>query len=1072
MNKTTRKNDLDFSYSLRNERGAKRFLIKTNQLCDRSKAMCIEEIKSNSIFRGMSDEALEIIFAPNDKRNIRVIAGAGAGKTEILALRIIYLLLTGIAQPNEIVAFTFTDKAAQSIQSRIYQRIQKFNHKELTNNLCEMYIGTIHGYCKRLLKDFFGKFNMEVLEDIKEKVFIHQVSDQLGLNQSIELIEQKFDINLANIQKDRELNSKENHFKLYEKFSDTYDIINNEEISLSDLAQPEFREITDIILKYEQLLQENHLITFGLLIKNAIWELEQNPSPIKDLRFLFVDEYQDINRAQEHLIRLLGQNYSGIKTSSEIFVVGDPKQAVYHWRGSDLCCFKNFEKLIPGKLINSLKIHTNYRSLNSIVKFASQFSKNAGIDDFNHPQKTPENTGEGMVVGMIFDSSQDEAKHIINQIKNIVEKYDHLTYSDVAILLRSVKTTSKPFIEECQRQKIPYIIGGKMGLMSHPEITAITSLLMWLHEDGYWKKQNNLTRKVQIVANEELLTLGVDRWFSTCSKNKIEHPLYGRKNELKEILREWKQTALISMKQAIAAKNTNLQLSNSGIEDIPAELDLEAQKDTKIRGSTPVTHEIIEKNSNYLMGVTYFDIFNDLLYCLGVRNLKLDNPFHATISANLGRFSQVLNDFEFIRKNRGKKFNLYDSLPHLNEFIYNFQNAISEQEERENKYLHAVHIFTINQAKGLEWPIVFVPSVVENRFPTKYMDEDPVNFLTINNRTKIPFNMERYKTKLKDEVRLFYVAVTRAKKVCVITRYKDPKIQQANRSALLHYFPNTIQGINKRINIAEHPNFPVVTISSNLNKTEEMDEYSITEILDYAKCPSLYRYRHFLKFSSKMNRFLGYGHALHHILQKIVADDSLDLENTQMVRQKLEKLMMTDFRLPYLNEAVNSSIRKGANRLIMGYLSKFAPELNSMTSVETRLELVEKKAIVKGIADVVLGSETRPLKKSRVWDYKTKKMDFEKINELQILLYSAALEDMGYSIDSGAIAYLKEKQNVPVEISQTALKQARIRVNTIVEKIRERDFSNLMKVGECTKRGCDQYKICPYSDYSDQIENE
>ncbi|WP_371802381.1 ATP-dependent DNA helicase [Candidatus Lokiarchaeum ossiferum] len=1032
--------------------------------------MSIEELKSNSIFGKLSDEALKIIFAPSDKRNIRVIAGAGAGKTEVLALRIIYLLLSGIAQPKEIVAFTFTDKAAESIQSRIYQRIQQFNYQELTNNLCEMYIGTIHGYCKRLLKDFYGKFNFEVLEDIKGKVFIHQMSEQLGLNKSIEVIEQKFDINLANIQKDRELNSKENHFKLYEKFSETYDIINNEEISLSDLAQPEFREITEIILKYEELLQDNHLITFGQLIKNAIMELERNPSPIKELRFLFVDEYQDINRAQEHLIRLLGQEYSGIKASSEIFVVGDPKQAVYHWRGSDLCCFKNFEKLIPGKLINSLKIHTNYRSLSSIVKFASQFSKNAGIDDFNHPQKTPRNTGEGLVIGMIFDSPQDEAKHIVSQIKNIVEKYDHLTYSDIAILLRSVKTTSKPFIEECQRQKIPYIIGGKMGLMSHPEITAIISLLMWLHEDGYWKKWNNLTRKVQIVANEELLTLGVDRWFSTCNKNKIEHPLYGRKNELKEILREWKQKALISMKHSITANHINVELSNSGIDEIPAELDLEAQKETKIRGSMPDTHEIIEKYNNYLVGLTYFDIFNDLLYCLGVRNLKLDNPFHATISANLGRLSQVLNDFEFVRKNKGKLFNLYDSLPHLNEFIYNFQNAISEQEERENKYLHAVHIFTINQAKGLEWPIVFVPSVVENRFPTTFLDQDPVNFLTINDRTKIPFDMERYKTKIKDEVRLFYVAVTRAKKVAVITRYTDPKIQQANQSALLHYFPNTIQKINKRTNIADHPSFPIVTASSKLNENEEMDEYSITEILDYAKCPSLYRYRHYLKFSSKMNRFLGYGHALHHILQKIVADDFLDLTNTQMVRQKLEKLMITDFRLPYLDEAVNNLIRKGANRLIMGYLSQYATELNTITSVETRLELVEKNAIIKGITDVILGNETG--KKSQVWDYKTKRMDFEKINELQILLYSAALEDMGYSIDSGAIAYLKEKQNVPVEISQVALKQARNRVNTIVEKIRGRDFSNSMNLGDCTKIGCDQYKICPYSDYSDQTQDE
>ncbi len=1016
------------------------------------------EFKSHPIFQNLSEEAKKIVYAPNDGRNIRIVAGAGAGKTEVLALRIIYLLLAGIALPKQIVAFTFTDKAAQSLQSRIYQRIQQFNHLQLTNQLCEMYIGTIHGYCKRLLKDFFGKFNLEILDDIKEKVFIHEMSEELGLNQPVEAIERKFHVILENIQKDREINSKSNHFQIYKKFSETYDIMNNEEITPTELYHSEFQAILKVITKYEKLLQENQLITFGQLIRNAVHELEQNPSPIKDLRFLFVDEYQDVNQAQEYLIKLLGQKHAGIKETSEIFVVGDPKQSIYNWRGSDLCCFKNFERLIPQKSINSLKIKTNYRSMNEIVNFTSDFARKAGINDFNLTQKTPKNTAAGMMVGMHFTTADEEAKNIIAQVRHMIEKKANLSYSDVAILCRSVSTTAEPFIRECKKQNVPFIIGGKIGLLRHDEITAITCFLMWLHEDGYWADHHTVTRN-------ELLELGIKNWFSACEESNFKHPQYPRKIHLEQRLKQWKNDTLALLKKSLVVEDINAQLATSGIENIAAELDTTAQREAQTSDLSTPHHNILEKYNDFLTGETYYDIFNDLLYILGIRDFVLNDPFHTTMLANFGRFSQILNDFEFIRKNNGKPLNLYDSLPQLNEFLFHFQNVLSEQEEQETKYSHAIHIYTINQAKGLEWPVVFIPSVVKYRFPSSHVGKDPVNFFTIQDSAKIPFDMERYKTKLKDEARLFYVAVTRAKNIAIISRYQDPAKERRNRSDLLTFFPKNIQSVQIQDKIADHPQFPNLCPMEETNTNDEMDEYSITEILDYAKCPTFYQYRHHLKFSSHMNRLLGYGHALHHILQKIVADDTLDLNNGRQLKEKLGKLMDSDFRLPYLDEEVNKSLRKGAFRLLLGFLARYANELNTMTSVETRLELVEKNAIIKGIADVVLGNETWDGTKSRVWDYKTKNLGFEKINELQILLYCAALDDMGYNIDSGTIAYLKEQDHIPIAITQAALKQARIQVSAIVDKIRNKDFSSSINSGECIKAGCDHYKICGLSNY-------
>lgn len=120
----------------------------------------------------------------SDKNHIRIIAGAGAGKTETLTRKIVYLLLIEKVEPSSIVAFTFTEKAAQSMKSRVYDRIKHLGGDEICAQLGDMFIGTIHGYCSRLLEDHFRYGNYEVFDENQEMAFIMRVGWELGLNKN------------------------------------------------------------------------------------------------------------------------------------------------------------------------------------------------------------------------------------------------------------------------------------------------------------------------------------------------------------------------------------------------------------------------------------------------------------------------------------------------------------------------------------------------------------------------------------------------------------------------------------------------------------------------------------------------------------------------------------------------------------------------------------------------------------------------------------------------------------------------------------------------------------------------
>jgi len=224
----------------------------------------------NEPFR-LSDKQIEAILS--DSKYTRVIAGAGAGKTETITRRIAYLILVEGVEPASIVAFTFTEKAAQSMKSRIYQRVEQIAGPGATAKLGEMFVGTIHAYAKRILDDYFGYGNYSVLDANQEIAYLMRIRWGLKL--------QPFG---------------RNDFVRMDNFLGALNMVQSELLEDAVLSKkaPDFFESYS---RYIDNLEEHKLLTFALMISRVVKHLREKPDTLSHVKHLVVDEFQDINQA-------------------------------------------------------------------------------------------------------------------------------------------------------------------------------------------------------------------------------------------------------------------------------------------------------------------------------------------------------------------------------------------------------------------------------------------------------------------------------------------------------------------------------------------------------------------------------------------------------------------------------------------------------------------------------------------------------------------------------------------------------------------------------------------------------
>lgn len=402
---------------------------------------------------GLNEPQLEAVQQPTGA--MLVLAGAGSGKTKVLTTRIVNLIKNG-ANPKEILAVTFTNKAAKEMKSRL----EKILGEQVVRNL---WTGTFHSICAKILRfdiknyqseegrvwaDNFTIFDQdESMQLIKQAIKAENLDDKVYPPQMI-----KSAISMAK-------NKMQNAYEYATRARD----YKTEKIAL-------------VFDRYEKLLASNNGIDFDDLLLLAVKLLENNKEILQKytnrFRHILVDEFQDTNKTQYELINLL---YSAkapekeIPSDKSLCVVGDVDQSIYSWRGADYKIILNFQRDYTQS--NLIKLEQNYRSTSTILNAANKI-----IDNNTERLKKDlfSTKGEGEKITCYeADSEADEAKFVARKIMNKAHK---CSYNDFAILYRT-NNQSRPLEEALMANGIPYKIIGGLKFYDRKEIKDTVAYL-------------------------------------------------------------------------------------------------------------------------------------------------------------------------------------------------------------------------------------------------------------------------------------------------------------------------------------------------------------------------------------------------------------------------------------------------------------------------------------------------------------------------------------------------------------------------------------------------------------------
>ena len=372
-----------------------------------------------------------------------VIAGAGSGKTKVLTYKIAYLMSEKNVLPWNIIAITFTNKAANEMKERI---------ADLVGDVArDLWMGTFHSICVRILRKFIDRIGFD------SSFIIFDTSDQKTL--------------VKQCMKELQIDDK--------TFSDR-GILSEISNAKNEMLEPEqytmragtdFRKgkIATVYELYQKKLKENNAIDFDDIINYTIRILLENPDVLEyyanKFKYVLVDEYQDTNKSQFTLITLFASIHGNIT------VVGDNDQSVYSFRGADITNILNFEKDFPGTQI--IKLEQNYRCTGNILKIANEVIKNNEVK-YEKNLWTENEEGELPKV-YLADNEYDEGTYIVEQIEHL-KRNQYYKYSDFAVLYR-MNTQSRAIEDILRRENVPYRIIGGLKFYERKEIKDIIAYL-------------------------------------------------------------------------------------------------------------------------------------------------------------------------------------------------------------------------------------------------------------------------------------------------------------------------------------------------------------------------------------------------------------------------------------------------------------------------------------------------------------------------------------------------------------------------------------------------------------------
>jgi DNA helicase II / ATP-dependent DNA helicase PcrA len=449
--------------------------------------------------------------------------------------------------------------------------------------------------------------------------------------------------------------------------------------------------------------------------------------------------------------------------------------------------------------------------------------------------------------------------------------------------------------------------------------------------------------------------------------------------------------------------------------------------------------------------------FYELLADLGVTTWDADDPMTGSRMGTLARCSTILADYEAVRRrsrpdpdSAGQQIGGQDRgswyYTNLAIHIANYAKGAYEDFDGEpDVSVDAVDLTTVHKAKGLEWPVVFIPSLTRRRFPSAKTGQarDWV----------VPrhlFDAARYEGSDADERRLFYVAMTRARDWLSLSRHERIK----NRVAPSPYHKEVTGHTVDPVLLPLPPIQPILHEESSEPLT-----LTFSELAAYRTCGFAYRLRDYFGFQPLLARELGYGKAVHHIM-RAVAEHTMQ-HGQPPDRQQLNRLFDEDFFLPAASRPAHQQLKEAARLLVDTYIARHEDDLRRIWETERPFELHLPAAIISGRADVILDKEGGQISSLAIVDYKTSTDPAaDEDYGLQLAVYTDAGRREGLNVRAAYVHDLKAADRQPVDVSPQAVLAAEQTVESSVQDLRNRDFR--ARPGRPCAR-CDVRNLCRWA---------
>lgn len=900
-------------------------------------------------------------------RNMQLIACAGSGKTEVVAQRVAHLLTKrgkSRLNPRNIIAFTFTNKAAAELKERIIQRTNDAAAANITG-IAEMYVGTIHGFCQELLQNEVPEYlKYEVLEPVQQTLYVDRKSSRTGLTKS-----EKLDGTSLRRWVDTG------------RYLSALNVLREDKVSKQKLKGC---SVVGGLDRYRAQMGEDSYFDFSALLEIAVKELSNNKSlrgrMAERVKYVIVDEYQDVNPIQEQLVRLLHDLGAGL------CVVGDDDQTIYQWRGSSVGNIIEFQNRYPD--VKQIRLEENFRSSEGVIATARGFVEQVSPRLSKAMKFAGAQTYEsGDVVALSFDSPEEEAEYIVETIKSLRGvSFDDgdgkrgLSWSDMAVLLRSVRYNGTAITEALKEANIPFVVSGLANLFETEEARAARSLFHFIAAEVIW-----------------------------VSKTKMEPPT------MQTLRQSWESSQLGLAKSKLTSALRYVEKIRDGLHD---------------SDNSPSIQEVFLK----------------FLELAELREEDVPDERGQVVLFNLGRFSEVIADWETIHfaSEAAEGFRGFARFLH-----YQADGSYGEGSE-DSDYIvpDAVQVMTVHQAKGREWPAVFLPALLKNRFPSPAKKSAIWNLIP----SKAIENAERYDGSTEDERRLFYVAMTRSKKFLHMTwapiegknnRYIR-KSQFWDEVLASKWVKRRKPSYEKRKRATPEPRAAVANV-----------EFSFSDLKYLFECGYQFKLRVLYGFNSPIARPMGYGKSLHDALAEV---HQRAMRGETVSEKHVPELVDRHLRTPYAFGELRKNLEKAAHRDITNYIHDNADKFQSIEFSEQAVEIhLDDGVSIKGRIDLVRRIDTD---ETTIVDLKSnERSQQEEVTEAQLHTYALGYKELtGRDADFVEIYELEGRRQIPRAVDEDFIDDVREKTGAAASALRKMRLEPAPSTNKCGR--CDFSSLC------------